>query len=226
MPIHTLYDEEHRHIMVCRLKKGDKVVLCTGDGIDHIGTIETISKSETTIAIKQSTQNDTESSISIDLFFAPLTPNNTELVIIKCTEVGVSGFFPTTTEYTQGSAAKLRYDRLTKLVLEAAKQCGRAKLPSINPLIKFDDALKIASKYDMAILCYESEPQATISNLLKNGQSLNAKIALFIGPEGGYHHNEIARAKKAGVHIVTLGKRILRAETASIVASALVTNNE
>jgi len=222
-PAHILAGENHRHVVVCRLKCGDGVVLCTGNGIDHIGAVENISKTETTITIKNSVINDTEPNIILDLFFSPLTQSNTELIIIKGTELGVSGFYPTHTKYTQGGAIKLRYDRLEKLILESAKQCGRARLPHINEVKSFESAVMQVKEYDLAMLCYEGERYRTVFEILKDNICRPIKkIAVFVGPEGGYHAGEITSAKDAGLNIVTLGKRILRAETASIASCAII----
>jgi len=236
IPMHTLTDDSHHHVVVCRLKCGDNVILCIGDGIDHVGIIEKISKNQTIITIQKSIPNDTEPNIILDLFFAPLTPANIELVIIKGTELGVSGFYPTVTDFTQGRAAKLQYERLNRLILESAKQCGRAKLPVVSEVIRFNSAVEMAKWYNLAVLCYEGERENNLQRIFKYEAERSIsrecvsggerkKVAVFVGPEGGYNADEIALAKRAGLHVVTLGKRILRAETAAITSAAIILQN-
>ena len=214
---HVLCGDDHRHACVCRLKAGDKVVLCEGDGIDYLGTVSDVYKTETVITIQTCQKNQSEPSVEVDLFFAPLSADNTELIIVKGTELGVKNFFPVDTKFTQKNALNLRFERLNKLLLEACKQCGRAVLPKIHPVTAFDDAVKTAKSYDAALLCYEAERKTRLRDALKPGTK---SAAVFIGPEGGFCADEAAAAKAAGLSVITLGKRILRGETAALAAVA------
>jgi len=217
---YVLDGDNHRHIMVTRTRVGDEVVLCVGDGIDHMGIVSGITKSDTKIDIIRSAPNLTEPGLDIDLYFAPIATDNTELVIIKGTELGVTSFVPIVTKHTQASSIRLRYDRLSKLILESCKQCGRGVLPTVQQAVSISDALNKLPElgYDIAVLCYENERRVSLAEAVSNYNGSIQKAAIFVGPEGGYTSEEAAIANQAGLLSVTLGKRILRAETASIAA--------
>ena len=147
-----------------------------------------------------------------------------DFVVEKCTELGVSQIVPMLTERTVAKEAKL--DRWRKLAKEAAEQSGRTVIPAIASLTPFEEILKMKSQFDLALIPWELEKENTLKIVLKTGGQANRKtdrLLVLIGPEGGFSQKEISLAKEAGLISVSLGERILRAETAGMaVLSAIM----
>ena len=145
-----------------------------------------------------------------------------ELIIQKCVELGVYSVVPVNTERCivkiDKNKEKKKTDRWQKIAESAAKQSGRGIIPVIGQPVSFDSALKEAAAKDGAVIPYELEEKNGLKAFLDGfkGESL----AIFIGPEGGFSAEEIEKAVKNGVVPITLGKRILRTETAGMTAIA------
>ena len=134
----------------------------------------------------------------------------------KAVELGVDRVVPFTSQNC--AETKFSRDRANKIALEAAKQCGSAYLSEVDELVTLDSVIEDIKNYDGVLFAYEYEKKNRIADSLPNGK----RIALIVGPEGGFQPDEAERIVNAGAKVVTLGKRILRAETASIILSALV----
>ncbi|MDR2201890.1 MAG: 16S rRNA (uracil(1498)-N(3))-methyltransferase [Clostridiales bacterium] len=215
-----LRGEEHKHLsLVLRARAGERVVLFCGDGLDYTARIDSVGQNETRLAVIEKSSNTAEPPINLTLFFSALKGDKNDLVVQKATELGVGGLRPFISEFTQVKKESLKTDRLNKIALEAAKQCGRSSVPRVYPPLDFDgllDALK-GGGYDSVIFAYE--------NAESGGLSIDAdskNIAVIVGGEGGFCGREAKAIADAGAKTVTLGKRILRAETASIALCALV----
>jgi len=212
----TITGEDVAHITkVLRLKEKDSIILCDGEGTDYECSINTIDKTCITADIVNTYPNEAESGISITLYQGLPKSDKMDLIIQKCVELGVDAIVPVE---TARCVAKIKDDekkriRWQRIAEEAAKQCGRGIIPKVGNAISFDKA--IAQKHDLKIMPYECERQANLSNTLA-GADKNCTIAVYIGPEGGFEQAEADFAAKADVKTVTLGKRILRCETAGI----------
>ena len=115
---------------------------------------------------------------------------------------------------------KGKEERWNKIAQEAAKQSSRGVIPRVESPVSFEEAVKLAGDYDMAIIPYEQQEEGSLKSYL---QSKNPEtIAIFIGPEGGFEESEIALAEKQGIKAVSLGKRILRTETAPLTALSVI----
>ena len=155
----------------------------------------------------------------ITLYQALPKGDKLDLITQKCTELGIYAIKPFLSKYT--NETKFNKERLEKIGMEACKQCGRGKLPLIGNLCSFDEMLEDAKKNDVLIMHYENATIGRISSIrnLKQAKS----IGIIIGSEGGFAEEEVKKAKKeAKAKIVSLGNRILRCETAAIVANTLV----
>ncbi len=211
-------NEEFFHLKnVLRMKIGFKVIVCLNDGFDIYGTIEKIEKDFAVVSIDEKIQREMLSH-KITLFPALLKNNKLDFVIQKAVELGVAEIFPYTNQNT--SETKFNVERANRIALEAGKQCGSADLTIVHDVLSFDEVLKMFSNFDCVVLPYEDEMMKSFKECNFNGQN----YALVIGSEGGFCKSEIDLAKENGAEIVTLGKRILRADTASIVSVALLQN--
>jgi 16S rRNA (uracil1498-N3)-methyltransferase len=168
-----------------------------------------------------------EPQMKLTLFQALLKKDNFEWVLQKGTELGVARFVPIITQrcvVRQKSIKPAKLQRWQRIMSEAAEQSGRGRLPELGAPQFLTEALGDVSQFDQALIPWEEEREASLLHALKETtyeRPSPMRIALFIGPEGGFDEEEIAAAQTAGVLPVTLGPRILRAETAAIVAAAL-----
>jgi 16S rRNA (uracil1498-N3)-methyltransferase len=210
----------HKQIVtVLRMKVGDPLSLMVGDGEEHEGQITEITKAAVMGVIrvgagyaKKVKPAPTAPAITV---CAAMTKRDTfEWTLQKCTELGATKFIPLLTERVI-KRPKDTPKRWNDIVREAAEQSGRTTLPTITEPVKLPDALAYTEKC-VRIFFHESGG----SKLPKLHQS--SCVALFIGPEGGFTENELALAKEAKAHIVTLGDLVLRAETAAIVGTTLL----
>ncbi len=219
-----LSGDNARHIgNVLRGKTGDVITVCDGQGRDYECEITDISKSEVTARIVDIFSNENEPDLKITLYQALPKSDKMELVIQKCIEIGVDRIVPVNTEHTvvklNGKENK-KLARWSKIAEAAAKQCGRGKIPNVDGVMDFRAAIDDALSLDGAIIPYEKEKGNTLKSYVKSFKGKS--IGIFIGPEGGFSDAEIEYALSKGVVSVTLGKRILRTETAGLVASVIL----
>jgi len=211
----VLKGEEFTHcIKVTRHKVGFSIIVCAGDGWDCYAKIETIDKTSLTAKVFRREQNKSEVNGQLILFQGVC--KELDFIVQKAVELGAGKIVPFYSGNT--SVTGIKQDRLQKIVLEAAKQCGRAKLPEVTEPVRFDKAIEMSRTAENQILCYENCRTGQIKDaVIKNTKT----IALFVGSEGGFTEQEIAYAKEKNIRVVSLGKRILRAETAAIAAMTL-----
>ena len=201
----------HQLKHVLRKKIGDKIILFDGSGIEAEAEIKKFLKENLEIEIFKIEKPERESKISVSLFCSILKKSNFELVVQKTTEIGVKEIVPILCQNTVKTGLNLK--RLEKIAKEAAEQSKRLTLPKIEKSLTLKEALEKAKTFDLRILFDIS------GNNLSSFKGKGEKIALFIGPEGGFDIKEIELAKQAGFQISNLGKLNLRSETAAIVAS-------
>ena len=162
-----------------------------------------------------------EAETKIRLFFGILKGSKIDFVFQKCTEIGVYEFFPVEMDRsivkTQGKE-KNKVDRWQKIVEEAAKQSKRDFVPNVNTILDSNEMIELLKGQSSIIIPYELEGKTSLKEVLKNND--DDIINLIIGPEGGFSEREIAELTAIGGMTITLGKRILRGETASVVTAA------
>lgn len=214
--------EDVAHInKVLRLKENDSIILCDGDKTDYHCTITEIDKTCITLRIDNTCPNEAESCLSITLYQGLPKSDKMDFIIQKCVELGVDRIVPVESarcvaKVKDDEKKRLRWQRIAE---EAAKQCGRGIIPEVGSAISFDKA--IAMEHDLKIMPYECEKQSNLSDALA-GARADGTMAIYIGPEGGFEQAEADKADRAGVKTVTLGKRILRCETAGIATVSAV----
>ena len=214
--------EDVKHItQVLRAKKGEKLNICNVDnGTDYLAEIEEITKQEVLCNIIEQIENSSESKVEITIFQGLPKADKMEYIIQKNTELGVKKFTPV---IMKRCVAKLepkdinkKIQRWQKIAEAAAKQSGRNIIPTVEKPITVEELSKKVNEFDVLILAYENEKNNTLKAELKNINIENLKIGVIIGPEGGLDINEVNILVESGAKAVSLGKRILRTETASI----------
>lgn len=222
----TLYGDDAGHISrVLRSKIGEKLTVCDGSGNDYDSEIIEISDNTVRLEIKNTTFTGSEPSVKIILFQGLPKGDKMELIIQKCVELGVYSIIPVNTERCivkfDKNKEKKKIERWQKISESAAKQSGRGIVPKIGEVLNYSDAINKASELDMSMIPYELEENRGLKEFLDNYKEKGGEtLGIFIGPEGGFAVNEIEMAINSGVLPVTLGKRILRTETAGMTAIA------
>ena len=171
-----------------------------------------------TVLVEIAKKEKLEENKKTTLFCAVLKKENFELVVQKTTECGIAKIVPVITDRTIKTGLKL--DRLEKIAKEASEQSGRSIIPEISEPVNFEKSLELIEQNSLNILfdiSGEKFPEINLNNF--------EKINIFIGPEGGWTDNEIEKMKNLNFKIASLGKLTLRAETAAIISSFLVSNN-
>lgn len=217
--------EEALHIAeVLRIKPGEEITVGDGEENDYICRAESVKKSAVLCDIIEKKKNENEPRVKITLFQALPKGDKMETVIQKCVEIGVSEIIPVDTRNSmvkiKGKEEK-KLARWNKIALSAAKQCGRGIIPTVKPLMPFKKAVDFAvGSLEGVLIPYEREDTNSIKTF---AESFNGKsLGIFIGSEGGFDESEINYALSKGLFSVTMGKRILRTETAGLVASVII----
>ena len=216
----TLIGQEFIHCKnVMRLREGDELIACCGDGFDYICRITHIQKDEAKCQVLEKVKNEQDSSLNLVLYQGNLKADKVELIVQKTSEIGVSEMVLFNSEFCVAKNENTnKIERFKKIAKESAKQCGRSQVIKVGRFVEFDEMLNELQNYDIVLFAYENQQNTKISELKGKYQN----IAVIIGSEGGVSPSECDKLSKlSNVKFVTLGKRILRAETASIVATAL-----
>ena len=150
-----------------------------------------------------------------------------EIIIQKCTELGVKYFIPVQMERCvvklDSKSEEKKIERWNKIAETAAKQSGRDFIPKVENSINLQKLLNLIQKYDIVLLAYENEEKNTLKNVLKTLENKkNLKIGIIIGPEGGIDYKEVQKLVEAGAKTITLGKRILRTETVGLAMASII----
>lgn len=205
---------------VFRVKISEEVRAVDGEN-EYICQVEELGKKEIVLIIKECRKDMYSLNIQIDAAIGILKNDKMDLTIQKLTEIGINKVIPL---MTKRGVVKLneKKDKWDLIVREALKQCQGVR-PMVIDEIKKIEKLSLED-YDLVIVPYECEDKYTLKNLISNQKKDIKKVLYIIGPEGGFDIQEIEYLKSKGANIVTLGKRILRAETASIVVGGVLIN--
>lgn len=219
-----LFGENEKHIKtVLRAREGEELTLCDGEGMDYQCRIASLERG-VLLDILSKEVCETEPRTKITLYQGLPKADKMELIIQKCVELGVDRIVAVSTERAIVKLDKKeskKLERWQKIAEAAAKQSGRGKIPEIGQqVLKFKEAVVEAKELHGAIIPYEKEQETGIRQFVQGfrGES----IGVFIGPEGGFAEEEIALAQENGITPITLGKRILRTETAGMTTAAIL----
>lgn len=209
---------------VLRMNVGD-TFLVSEEGVSNLCEIEAFEKDVVIAKIIEENYNDTSLPIKIYLFQGLPKADKMELIIQKCVELGVEGIIPVEMNRCvvklDDKKKKSKIARWQGISESAAKQSKRNVIPEISDVLTYKEALKKAKELDLLLVPYESkngmeDTKATLAEI-KNGMS----VGILIGPEGGFEENEVEQAFEMGGKVISLGKRILRTETAAITSVAM-----
>lgn len=210
---------EVRHIRrVLRLKVGDRLVLFDGSAKEYEGIIVEESPSSVVMKVENILSPAKESPLEITLAQSLLKGEKMEYLIQKATELGIKKIIPffssRSVPLLDKSKRLRRYHRWEKIAIEACKQCGRIAVPKVEPLQNYSEMLGMAPSEALRLILWEKEGQGLKEVL--DGSKGKTEIFFVVGPEGGMSDEEVGEAQKAGFIPITLGKRILRSETAGL----------
>ncbi len=214
------------HIMrSLRMKSGEKVTVCDMHMTEYDCVIADFGDNDVILDIISSHKGNTEPPYRIVLYQALPKSDKMEFIIQKSVEAGVSRVVPFISERCisrpDKKSSKSKVERWNKIALEAAKQCGRGIIPCVEDILTYNDVLKDAEKSRIKILFYEGDNTVSLKKVLSDIETDVKKeltIAIIIGAEGGFSIDEVAKAADMGFTPAGLGPRILRCETAPIVA--------
>jgi len=217
-----LDSENAAHAKVLRLRAGEEVLLCDGQGREALCRV--VSSENMTLEVLEQRKSETEAAVRVSIYMAFPKADKLEHVIQKATELGATEIvaFPSARCVSKPDDKSLnkKLERWQKIAASAAEQSGRGVIPRVIVLGSFKAALSRAAQADTSILLYENERATTLKMALE-AKPLTT-VSLISGPEGGLEEREVEQAKNAGVQICTLGKRILRCETAPLCAVSAV----
>ncbi len=202
---------------VLRMEAGQHITLCDGEGTDFDAEIVSATKEEVSLRIQSSCPCPAEPVLSFVLFQGIPKQGKMDYIIEKCTELGVSTIVPvacerSVVEIKNAQAEEKKLSRWRKIAAESVKQCGRGVIPEVTGVMSVAEAIDYAKHLELTFAAYENERQLPLREVLlgKKPESVGA----FIGPEGGFSDKEVALFQAADIPTVTLGRRILRTETA------------
>lgn len=220
----VLTGENAQHAKVLRLKVNEEVLVCNGEGQEALCRITDTSGGQWLLSVEFLRQSVTEATVEASVYLAFPKADKLEHVIQKATELGACEIvaFPSgrCVSKPDEKSLKKKLERWQKIAASAAEQSGRGRIPAVRVLPSFKEALSEAARADKALLFYENEHAVTLKMALT--QSPYRTVSLMTGPEGGLEEKEVQQAREAGLQVCTLGKRILRCETAPLCALSAV----
>jgi len=222
----TITGSDVNHIKnVLRMKAGEKVRISNGKGCDFFCMIESMTEDSVETKIVETKIEDTELPNQIFLFQALPKGERMEYVIQKAVELGVHEIIPVAMKYCvvklDEKKAKKKQERWQEIARSAAKQAKRSRIPQVKQVMSYREAVAYASKCDVQLVPYENERGMQATEEVFNNIQLSDSISVIIGPEGGFAEEEIALVRDK-MQVISLGKRILRTDTAAITVMSML----
>ena len=218
-----LTGENAQHAKVLRLRQGENVLVCDGAGQECLCEISESSGTQWALEVLERRSPQSEAAVAVSVYMAFPKADKLEHVIQKATELGAREIiaFPSArcVSRPDDKSLKKKLERWQKIAQSAAEQSGRGIVPKVLTLPSYAEALARAAQADKALLFYENEQALTLKMALAGEY---ATVSLLTGPEGGLEEGEVTQARQAGLQVCTLGKRILRCETAPLCALSAV----
>ncbi len=218
-----LTGENAQHAKVLRLRPGEAVTVCDGRGQEALCRVSGFEGGQTCLEVEQRCPSRSEAAVQVRVYMAFPKADKLEQVIQKATELGAweIAAFPSArcVSRPDGKSLGRKLERWQKIALAAAQQSGRGCVPRVLVLDSYAQALERAAQADKALLFYEQEQAHTLRAALAGSYG---SVSILTGPEGGLEEREVAQAQAAGLQICTLGRRILRCETAPLCALSAI----
>lgn len=217
---------DYNHIKnVLRMDLGD-TFLVSQNGQSHLCQLTSFSENSLLATIVEENYQDTQLPVEIHLFQGLPKSDKLEWILQKCVELGADGVIPVETKRSivkiEPKKKDAKQSRWQAIAESAAKQSKRSVIPTVHPATSFESALNMAKELDLVLVPYENKEGMASTKKALQQLKAGMKIGIFIGPEGGFEEKEIERLQEIGAHIISLGKRILRTETAAITAVGMV----
>ena len=210
-------DAEHVHVL--RLRPGEDVVICDTEGTDYKCRLVRADKEEAELEVLEVVPCTAEPSVKVTVLCGLPKGDRTDYIIQKCVEAGASRilFFLSDRCVARPETPQKKLDRWQRIAEEAAKQSGRGIIPELGWAGNFADALNEAVHTELPLFMYETGEREKLNEVLDVNRGV-ASAAIVTGPEGGFAEYEAKLARIAGLHVCSMGERILRCETAPVVA--------
>jgi len=221
----SIQGQDAHHIgRVLRMQVGDLIVVVAPDGSAGIAEINSIFVDKVVLTLQETIVEDKEAPLNVYLAQGLPKSDKMDYIVQKAVELGVRGIYPMEAEhsvvqYDQAKKNK-RLERWGKIAVEAAKQCGRAVIPLVEPIRKLTAILECFDAETVILMLYEGQTAQGLKQALAERHAKN--YLLLVGPEGGFSAKEVALCQSHGACIVTLGPRILRTETAALAGVSIV----
>lgn len=227
-------DDAHHVSRSLRMRPGEKLTVCDCLGNDYFCRTESFTGDTVTLDIEKKTKSRSEPPVFITVYQALVKGDKFDTVVQKAVECGAASVCPF---YSRNCIVRptddeeKRRQRRQRIAREAAMQSGRGVIPDVGECISFDDMVQAAAEFDAALFCYEGEGTEQLPHILEDLKQKWAtascaehrrRVAVIVGPEGGFAPEEAERAKKYGLYGVALGPRILRTESAAEFALACI----
>ncbi len=220
----TLTGENAQHAKVLRLQTGEEVLLCDGEGKECLCVVTGYGPGFVDLKVLERRESTSEAAVRVSVYLAFAKSDKLEHVIQKATELGAWEIvtFPSIrcVSRPDDKSLKKKLERWQKIAASAAEQSGRGRIPQIRTLGSYAEALSQAAGADKALIFYENEHAVTLKMALS--QSTYRTVSILTGPEGGLEEKEVTQAREAGLQVCTLGRRILRCETAPLCALSAI----
>lgn len=221
-----ILDKENSHYIssVLRMRPGEQLIIVDATGEEVLAEVTNPDKNATSVAVIKRQANTSEPPCKVTLYQSISKGERMDLTIQKSVELGVTRIVPVLSErcIVKMDGKDSKVDRWQKIALEAARQSGRGIVPEVAQPVKFKNALAQLEDYDFALFPWEEEHGKTLKEVISGKTKAGDKIAVFIGPEGGFTEEEASAAAEAKAVNVTLGPRILRTETAGPAVLSMV----
>lgn len=218
----TILGDDVNHIKnVLRMREGEEIAVCDGEGMDYLCAIKEMNQKNVQVQIVSSKKTETELPAKIYLFQGLPKKDKMDLIIQKTVELGVHEIIPVSMKRSvvkieEGKKEAKKLERWNSIAESAAKQSKRGMIPAVHSVMRLKEAVEYAKQLDLTVVPYENEKGMTHTKAIVEKAIKQKTIGIFIGPEGGFDDSEIELLQSCNMETVTLGKRILRTETAGL----------
>lgn len=215
-------DEFHHLTNVMRSRIGERVCMFNGDGTFYFGNVKTIAKKFAEIEITDKQVSENEPKIKLSVYQALAKGDKLSLIMQKISEIGASELCLFESKFCDVKSNTHKQERMDSIAVSAAKQCGRASITKTSGIYSIKEVANQIKDFDAFYVAYENKDDLTLAKDLINNKNSIENVAVMIGAEGGFSEEEIKMLEENGAKIVSLGNRILRTETASIVCAGVI----
>ena len=211
------------HVRVLRLKPGEDLIICDAQGTDYKCRLVSADKEQVEAEVIEVVPCPAEPSVEVSVLCGLPKGDKTDYIIQKCVEAGAHdiAFFNSNRCVARPENPEKKLERWQRIAEEAAKQSGRGIIPAVSWAGEFADALNIANQKELKLFLYETGEREGLDSVLEANKAAKT-VALVTGPEGGFAPFEADLARIVGLHLCSMGERILRCETAPVVATTAV----